>query len=222
MRWGMVIDLDKCTACLACVVACKVENNIPFSEGDGRRDIFWMEIISMVEGRYPNVHATFLPRPCMHCDNPPCVRICPVGATYLREDGVVMQDYHRCIGCRYCTVACPYTVKSFNWFSPKWPSPMDKYLNPEVPTRLGGVVEKCTFCEHLIEKAKRKAQKEGRELREGDVVPACMEACPSEAIYFGDLDDPESLVSKLQTNPRAFRLLEDLGTRPKVIYLKRG
>ncbi|MFQ6089671.1 MAG: 4Fe-4S dicluster domain-containing protein [Candidatus Methanofastidiosia archaeon] len=226
VKWGMVIDLDKCTACQACVVACKVENSIPFAEEHeekGGRTIFWMAMISVIEGEYPNLKATFIPRPCMHCENPPCTRVCPVGATYLREeDGLVMQDYHRCIGCRYCTVACPYTVKSFNWYSPKWPEPMDKYLNPDVPKRFTGVVEKCSFCEHRIQKAKKKAEGEGRELRDGDVVPACVQTCPSNAIYFGDLDDPDSVVSKLEKSPRAFKLLEDLGTKPKVIYLKSG
>src|SRR5574341_1669163 len=122
-RWGMVIDLDKCTACQACTVACKEENNVPTpgpAASARGREIFWMQVLRSVQGEYPKVRASFIPRPCMHCDEPPCVQVCPVDATYKRADGIVAQDYDRCICCRYCMVACPYGVRYFNWGRPKF------------------------------------------------------------------------------------------------------
>lgn len=224
-RWGMVIDLDKCTACQACVVACKVENNIPSPSTEDalkNRTISWMTLIPLRSETSENQKATFLPRPCMQCDQPPCVRVCPVDATNISEEGIVRQIYARCIGCRYCTNACPYTVRYFNWHSPEWPEEAQEYLNPDVSIRPKGVVEKCTFCHHRLQKAKEEARAEERELRPGDYIPACVEICPADAMFFGDLDDPGSQVSQLAKSPRAFRLLEELGTEPKVIYLKEG
>jgi len=230
--WGMVIDLDRCTACQACSVACRQENNVPFGEPDeGRngRSIFWMQMISLIEGEYPEVEGHFIPRPCMHCEHPACIKVCPVGATYQNEEGLVAQIYARCIGCRYCTVACPYTVRSFNWRAPDTPPPLDRVRNARVSLRPRGVVEKCTFCVQRIRAAKDKAavehaqgKRKERALEDGEVVTACQEACPAKAIYFGDLHDPESDVHRLSHSKRAFRLLEELGTSPKVIYLKEG
>lgn len=224
-KWAMVIDLDKCTGCQACVIACKAENNIPFSDPEQAalgRSIAWIEVMAMTEGDYPQVKTRFMPRPCMQCDNPPCTKVCPVYATYKNEDGLVAQVYARCIGCRYCTNACPYTAKYFNWFEPIWPAEMQRSLNPDVSKRPKGVVEKCTFCHHRLQKAKELAKAEQRGLREGDYTPACVQTCPAGAMYFGDLDDPESKVRKLSKSARAFKLLEDLGTEPKVIYLTEG
>lgn len=224
-KWAMVIDLDKCTGCQACVIACKAENNIPFSDPEQAalgRSIAWIEVMAMTEGDYPQVKTRFMPRPCMQCDNPPCTKVCPVYATYKNEDGLVAQVYARCIGCRYCTNACPYTAKYFNWFEPIWPAEMQRSLNPDVSKRPKGVVEKCTFCHHRLQKAKELAKAEKRGLREGDYTPACVQTCPAGAMYFGDLDDPESKVRKLSKSARAFKLLEDLGTEPKVIYLTEG
>ncbi len=223
-RWGMVIDLDKCTACQACVVACQVENNVPFiEEGEYRRSraISWMKILTETDGTYPDVRMQFIPRPCMHCDNPPCTRVCPVHATYINPEGIVAQIYPRCIGCRFCIAACPYTVKYFNWyaFHDRVPASLQKADNPDVSARPKGVVEKCTFCHHRLMKAKDKAAVENRELRQGDYLPACVESCPATAMYFGDLANPDSEVARLAGSPRAFRLMEDLGTKPKVIYL---
>lgn len=225
-RWGMVIDLDKCTACQACTIACQAENNVPFAGPDETaldRSKHWHDVMVELEeeGEYPNFHVRFIPRPCMHCDDPPCVKVCPVGATYVDEDGIVRMNYQRCIGCRYCTTACPYTVRYYNWYAPEYQAGYDAYLNPNVPMRPVGVVEKCTFCIHRLEQAKREAAAQGRELTDADVVllPACCEACPASARYFGDLDDPESTVSRLARSPRAFRFLEDLNTEPKVYYL---
>jgi len=224
-RWGMVIDLDKCTGCQACSVACRMENNIPFAgpeETELSRVKWWHKVLRFEEGEYPKVRLTFIPRPCQHCDNPPCVTVCPVGATYVDDEGVVRMDYNRCIGCRFCATACPYGVRHFNWYDPDYPEEVRAALNPDVPVRPRGVVEKCTFCIHRLEAAKHKAAEEGRELVDAELVnlPACNEVCPASARYFGDLDDPESTVSRLAHSPRAFKLLEELGTVPKVFYLK--
>lgn len=221
-RWGMVIDLDKCTGCGACVVACKTENNVSFAgpkEADRRRVISWMEILTSYEYEYPNTRVRFMPRPCFHCKHPPCVKVCPVGATYRSEEGLVAQIYSRCIGCRYCTNNCPYNAKYFNWRTPNRPEEFENAINPDVSKRAVGVVEKCSFCHHRLITAREKAALEGRELTEGDYVPACVEICPAEAMYFGDFDEPTSQVSLLAKSLRAFKLLEELGTEPNVVYL---
>jgi len=225
MRWGMVIDLDKCTACQACTVACRAENNVPFAGEEQTkkgRAIFWMEVIAFVEGKYPQAKARFIPRPCMHCENPPCVQVCPVAATYKDESGRVLQRYERCIGCRYCMVACPYDARYFNWYAPQYNDVHKNYLNPDVPIRPKGVVEKCTFCVQRTKEAEEKAKREGRRIRDGDVQTACQQTCTGGAIYFGDLEDPESMVSKLSRSRRAMRLLEEIGTHPQVYYLTEG
>ena len=226
-RWGMVIDLDRCTACQACVVACQVENNVPPASADVAaqgRAISWLRLVpyQAAERRGTRPPLRLLPLPCMHCDLPPCTRVCPVGATMRDGEGLVAQIYPRCIGCRYCTTACPYTVRLFNWSRAAWPEPMDQGLSPDVSLRPRGVVEKCTFCHHRLQRARDRARLEGRPLREGDYVPACVETCPAQAMYFGDLDDPRSTVARLARSQRAFRLLEDLGTEPKVVYLSKG
>ncbi len=224
-KWGMVIDLDKCTACQACVIACQAENNIPNSDPDAARtgrNIHWMEMLPMVHEEYPHLRMRLMPRPCMHCENPPCIKVCPVGATQISSEGIVGQINPRCIGCRYCTAACPYTVKYFNWFKPTWPEVMEHHLNPDVQVRYNGVVEKCTFCHHRLQKARDLARYEGRELGPDDYMPACVQTCPAEAMYFGDLENPKSAVAMLSKSKRAFYLLEDLGTHPKVIYLSEG
>jgi molybdopterin-containing oxidoreductase family iron-sulfur binding subunit len=214
--WGMVIDLDKCTACQACLMACKSENNVPFvgkQQADRGRVISWLEM---------EVRTRFIPRPCLHCDNPPCVKVCPVYATYRNPEGIVAQIWERCIGCRFCMAACPYAAKYFNWHQYRIPKSMEKGFNPDVYVRRWGVVEKCTFCSHRLLRARDRAAAEKREMRAGEYVPACVEACPSRAMYFGDLNDPDSVVSVLGRSPRAFHLLEDLGTKPKVTYLTEG
>ena len=224
-RWGMVIDLDRCSACQGCNVSCQTENNIapPDRESAAEgRSIRWMDMLPFVEGEYPEVKLRLIPRPCMQCDNPPCVKVCPVGATNIAENGLVGQAYARCIGCRYCTAACPYTARSFNWFEPAWPGDLGQALNPDVSVRPKGVVEKCSFCHHRLQKASDQARAEQRPLRAGDYLPACAESCPSRAIAFGDLNDPHSEVSQLIRSPRVFRLLEELGTEPKVYYLREG
>ena len=225
-RWAMIIDLDRCTACQACVVACQVENNVPptgAEEAEKGRAISWLRLAQHAEGEHGTRPALrLMPVPCMHCDNPPCATVCPVQATQIDQEGLVGQIYPRCIGCRYCTTACPYTVREFNWRKPEFPEPMERGLSPDVSIRPKGVVEKCTFCHHRLQLARDRAQLEVRQLRDGDYVPACVETCPAGAMYFGDLDDPESEVSRLTQSPRALRLLEELGTEPKVTYLSKG
>jgi Fe-S-cluster-containing dehydrogenase component len=224
-RWGMVIDLDRCNGCQACEIACRSENNIavggPTAAGENRT-IFWMRVLSEVHGEWPEVRTRFLPRPCMQCDRPPCTAVCPVRATQIDEEGIVAQVYPRCIGCRYCANACPYTVKYFNWYAPEWPDSERSLLNPDVSVRPKGVIEKCTFCHHRRQRAREDARAEGREMREDDYQPACAEICPTGAIVFGDLDNPGHRVALLMEDPRVFRVLEELGTEPKVYYLRRG
>jgi molybdopterin-containing oxidoreductase family iron-sulfur binding subunit len=144
-----------------------------------------------------------------------------VRATYIDGEGIVGQIYPRCIGCRYCANACPYTVKYFNWYAPTWAPSERAYLNPDVSTRPKGVIEKCTFCHHRLQKAREEARVEGRDLREEDYQPACAEICPTGAIVFGDLDNPTHRVARLKQDARAMRIMEDLGTQPKVFYLRR-
>ncbi|MFQ5491808.1 MAG: 4Fe-4S dicluster domain-containing protein [Phycisphaerae bacterium] len=224
-KWGMVIDLDRCTGCQACVTACQVENNIPPTDANAARQgrsFAWMELIPFTEGHGSHFSMRNLPRPCMHCDEPPCVKVCPVGATFKNREGIVGQIFSRCIGCRYCTTACPYTARYFNWSEPQWPEPMQKQINPDVSVRPKGVVEKCTFCHHRLQNARDQARAENREIRPGEYVPACVESCPADAMTFGDLGDPQSEVATLARSRRALRLLEDLGTEPKVVYLREG
>ncbi len=234
-RWGMAIDLDKCSACQACVVACRTENNVPFAGPDAAARghvIFWNQFMSGVSGEYPTVNLSLFPRPCMHCEAPPCISVCPVAATYKNEEGLVLIRWDRCIGCKYCMAACPYGARSFNYSDPDIPVSLRNVRNPDsvhdadgwevgpVP-RPKGVVEKCTFCVHRIEKARKEGRPIGSE-HPGGMVTACAETCPAGAIVFGDLDDPASLVHAWSRDRRAHRILEELGTRPQVYYLSGG
>lgn len=224
-RWGMVIDLDKCTGCGSCVVACSTENNLALGnpqEAAMGRIIRWLKILPSQEGEFPAPKQRLLPMPCQQCDTPPCTKVCPVYATFRNEEGIVGQVYSRCIGCRYCLNACPYTCKDFNWKAPVWPKEMQASFNPDVSIRPKGVVEKCLFCHHRLQRAKEEAVAEGRPLRENDYQPACAEICPAKAIVFGDLNNNDSDAANLSKDPRAFHLLEELGAEPKVTYLKEG
>ncbi len=223
-RWGMVIDLDRCTACGACVAACKVENNVQIvapEEGERGRRMHWLRLLTEARGQYPEVEVRVAPNLCQMCDNPPCIKVCPVHATYLGQDRLVGQIYPRCIGCRYCMAACPFSAKVFNWDPPAWPRELLPVLNPDVSLRPKGVVEKCTFCYHRLQAAREAARAESRPVRETDYQPACVEVCPAEAMVFGDLDDALSPVTQLSRSARATRALEHLGTDPKIFYLER-
>ena len=229
-KYGMVIDLDKCTGCGACMVACMAENNLPFRKdnSDRTRSQLWMRVYKISNGRsFPNADISYIPRPCQHCEGhghhaaTPCVSVCPATATdYSHETGIVSQIYTRCFGCRYCMAACPYHVRVFNWWDPVWPKGMKNYLNPDVSVRMRGVVEKCSFCYHRLQRARNLAYSEGRrELHEDEYQTACTQACPAGAIVFGDLNNPEHKVHTLKKSPNAFRLLEKLGTNTKVYYV---
>lgn len=227
-RYAMAIDLSRCQGCRACVEACKIENNTPSA-------VFWMHVFRLEQGEYPNTSISFLPRPCQHCNNAPCVKVCPVGARFKRDDGLVLTDFDRCIGCRYCEVACPYGVNFFNWRDPEaafadyqvaFDDPdlvpvtggaIPPYQNPDLDGLYGeeqrltaggahfkGVMEKCTFCVQRVEK---------------NLAPACVETCPVGALQFGDIEDDRSPVSQFIKDRKKFKLLEDLGTDPSVVYV---
>ncbi len=224
-QWAMAIDLDRCTGCEACVVACSAENNVPTAGPDQAamgRAKHWIRVDRYYEGEFPNIKVKYRPVLCQQCDDAPCEPVCPVYATYQNAEGLNVQIYNRCIGTRYCANNCPYTVRFFNWFSPEWDGPLDLQLNPDVSIRPSGVVEKCTFCAHRIKRAKLDADAEGRDLRDGDVQPACVQSCPAEAMVFGDMSDPDSKVSKSIESGRAEQLLSELGTKPRVFYLSKA
>jgi len=224
-RWGMVIDLDRCTGCQACVVACHAENNVPVvgeHEATRGHSMHWIRIERYWEGEYPNVKARFMPVLCQHCGEAPCEPVCPVFATYHTPEGLNAQVYNRCIGTRFCGAACPYKVRAFNWFRPDFPEPLDQQLNPDVSVRQRGIIEKCSFCVQRIRRVELDAAASGREVEDGEVQPACVQSCPPSALIFGDLNDPESEASQFSRSRRAFRLLDFLGTDPAVVYLKGG
>ncbi len=224
-QWAMVIDLDRCTGCEACVVACNVENNVPqvgAEEAARGRAINWIRIERYFEGEFPDVRVRFRPVMCQHCEEAPCEPVCPVYATYHTEEGLNAQVYNRCVGTRYCANNCPYSVRFFNFYNPKYDAPLQKAWNPEVSIRDSGVMEKCTFCIQRIRAGEQKAKDENREVKDGDVTPACVQTCPTRAMYFGNIADPTSEVARLSKSSRAEKLLEDLGTKPRVIYLKEG
>jgi molybdopterin-containing oxidoreductase family iron-sulfur binding subunit len=221
-RWGMVIDMDHCTGCAACVAACKVENNVPeVSPEEARmgRVMHWVRIARREESEGPRTSVRLYPALCCHCENAPCTVVCPVHATYKGVDGIVGQIYPRCIGCRYCMAACPYTVKVFNWSEPQWVEAQRAHTNPDVSLRYHGVVEKCTFCSHRLQREREDAACDGRAVREEEYQPACVEVCPARAIVFGDLKDQASAVSWAARSSRAHQLLEELGTDPAIHYL---
>ncbi len=253
-KWAMSIDMDSCTGCNACSVACYAENNLPvvgkekFAHGHSQHWIrierYWHD-----DGhQFADRGAQFLPMMCQHCEAAPCETVCPVGATNHTADGLNSQIYNRCIGSRYCNANCPYKVRYFNWYDYPttenvWPEPMNQQLNPDVTVRSKGVMEKCTFCVQRLTAAKSNARNEGRKVRDGEVQTACQQACPTGAISFGNLVDPEAVVGKqwLQQQVelgkdkqskdaghaaeatiklRGYRILEELRTYPSVMYLE--
>ncbi|HWQ03763.1 MAG TPA: 4Fe-4S dicluster domain-containing protein [Longilinea sp.] len=225
-KWGLVIDLDRCSGCQACVTACSMENNIPFTGEDEvayGRGMHWIRVQRYWKGEYPEVKPDHNPVMCQQCGNAPCEPVCPVFASvHSEEEQINVQVYNRCIGTRYCANNCPYVARTFNWFDYEIPAPMNYYLNPDVTVRRRGVMEKCTFCVQRIKHGEDVASAEGRALEDGEVMTACQQACPTDAIVFGDLSSPESRVSKLARSERGYHIFEELGTLPSVTYLKGG
>jgi Fe-S-cluster-containing dehydrogenase component len=226
-KWGMVIDQDLCIGCQTCVTACAMENNISFvgeTDAGYGRSMHWIRIERFWEGIYPNIRATpFQPLLCQQCERAPCEPVCPVfAAVHSLSQKTNLQVYNRCVGTRYCANNCPYQVREFNWRDFSRPEPLSYMLHPDVTVRRRGVMEKCTFCLQRLLQAEDKASVENRQLQDGEVIPACAQACPTNAIVFGRIDDPQSRVSQLALDGRAVHLLEDLGTLPSITYLKGG
>jgi Fe-S-cluster-containing dehydrogenase component len=206
-HWALVIDLDLCTGCNYCTYACQASN-------DTAPDITWNAVYL---DREAFTREVYIPRPCMHCEHAPCVDVCPVKATYHRPDGLVAMDYGRCIGCRYCQVACPYAARYFNWEANDQPNPMvPEWGRPEVERRPRGVVEKCTFCAQRLDAGLEAGLRPGVDAA---ASPACANICPVGARTFGDLNDPDSKVSRLLATRESIVLREELGTHPRVHYL---
>lgn len=227
-KWGMVIDLSSCTGCSACVVACSVENNVPAVGKDqvqAGREMQWIRIDRYYSGDASNPETLNQVMLCQHCDNAPCETVCPVLATVHSDDGLNQMIYNRCVGTKYCSNNCPYKVRRFNWFENNAPmnAPMEHPValmkNPEVTLRSRGVMEKCTFCVQRIELGKYEAKAQNRRAGDNDIRTACQEACPADAITFGDMNNPESAVHKLRQHPRGFTSLEEVNTKPAVTYL---
>lgn len=224
-KWGMTVDLNLCNGCSACVIACQSENNIPtvgkkyVLQG---REMHWIRIDRYYAGSPEAPDSLHQPVLCMHCDNAPCETVCPVIATMHSEEGTNDMIYNRCVGTRYCANNCPYKVRRFNWFDyTDMRAPLHMALNPEVTVRARGVMEKCTFCKHKIVAGKEKAKQEARPVKDGDIKTACQQACPTHAIVFGDLNDPQSEVAKLFKTQRAYDLLEELNNKPAVRYMSK-
>jgi molybdopterin-containing oxidoreductase family iron-sulfur binding subunit len=222
-RWAMVIDLDRCIGCGACAAACYAENNIAVVGLDQvrkGREMAWMSIERYRDQNRPD-EVIFIPMLCQHCDNAPCEAVCPVYAPHHSKEGLNNQIYNRCIGTRFCAQNCPYNVRRFNWLDQTWPETLKMQLNPEVTVRVKGVMEKCSFCVQRIKEAHGRAKDENRDIHDLEVIPACVQTCPTDALVFGNLMDKNSRVSRWVKDPRAYQAMGYLNTKPAVIYLKK-
>ncbi|RMG39544.1 MAG: 4Fe-4S dicluster domain-containing protein [Candidatus Dadabacteria bacterium] len=223
-EWGMVVDLAACTGCSACVVACYAENNIAVVGKDvcwQGREMSWLRIDRYYEKKGEELRVSFQPMMCQHCNNAPCEPVCPVYATYHNEDGLNVMVYNRCVGTRYCSNNCTYKVRRYNWYEFKLPEPLNWQVNPDVTKRTAGVMEKCTFCIQRINEAKDIAKDQGRLVEDGEIQPACVQSCPTEALVFGNLKDPNSRVSRLAKSGRGYKVLDHhINTQPSVTYLE--
>jgi len=218
-RWAMAIETDKCTGCSACVAACYIENNVPVVGAEEHlrgHEMSWLRIEPYYE---KNEVTEFIPMLCQHCDYAPCEPVCPVYAAYHNPDGLNAQVYNRCVGTRYCANNCPYKVRRFNWLEHTLPPPMDRMINPEVSVRTKGIMEKCTFCIQRVRSAKDHAKDAGRKVNDGEMVPACAQSCPTNAITFGNMKDMNSKIYQLTQAPEAHRIFDYLGVEPSVYYL---
>jgi molybdopterin-containing oxidoreductase family iron-sulfur binding subunit len=222
-RWAMVIDLSACTGCSGCVIGCQVENNIPVVGRDEvrrKREMHWLRIDRYYTGSEAEPGVVHQPMLCQQCDQAPCENVCPVLATVHSEEGLNQQVYNRCVGTRYCANNCPYKVRRFNWWEYPHASELERLgFNPDVTVRSRGVMEKCSFCVQRLMEAKLTAKNEGRELKDGEALPACMQSCPAQAIVFGDMQDPGSRISQVLRDPKRFLVLGELGIGPAVSYL---
>jgi anaerobic selenocysteine-containing dehydrogenase/Fe-S-cluster-containing dehydrogenase component len=232
-RWAMVIDLDRCIGCSACVVACNAENNVPVVGPDEMRkgrDLHWLRIerywgVGKDRQEAMTAESTndtrFLPVLCQHCNNAPCEPVCPVYAAYHTPDGLNAQVYNRCVGTRYCANNCPWKVRVFNWWTYEFHAPLNWQLNPDVTVREKGVMEKCTFCVQRIHEQQRNAAREERGVEDGDIVPACVQTCPTDVFVFGDIKDPESAVARAARSHRSYRHFESLNFQSAIVYLQK-
>jgi molybdopterin-containing oxidoreductase family iron-sulfur binding subunit len=219
----MVVDLDRCIGCAACVGACYAENNVGMV-GERQiingREMAWLRIERYVDPQDP-VRQIYLPMLCQHCDDAPCEAVCPVYAPHHSKEGLNNQIYNRCIGTRFCAQNCPYKVRRFNWFDWQWPEPLNLQLNPDVTVRSKGVMEKCSFCIQRIKAGHDRAKNEKRDIRDGEVIPACVQTCPTDALHFGNLMDKQSKVRQMIADPRVYQVMGYLNTKPAVFYLKK-
>jgi molybdopterin-containing oxidoreductase family iron-sulfur binding subunit len=231
-RWGMTVDVDRCTGCSACAGACMSENNVPVVGKERNalgREMSWLRIERYLEGEGDSFQVLMQPMFCQQCGNAGCEPVCPVYATYHNPDGLNAQIYNRCVGTRYCSNNCAYKVRRFNWFQYDFTAPLHLQLNPDVTVRSRGVMEKCTFCVQRIQRAKMAAHEQGREIKDGEVTPACVQTCPTGALTFGNLADPNSAVSKkalrgeeqAKQRVRQYEVLEELRQLPAVTYLRK-